>query len=90
MKIQESIIPTLKNDEIVTAANARVGARVRRGPDWRWDNQDGSGEGTILSFDPYTQWANVLWDNSYKNEYRIGDDPRNGFAYEGYDLIFAE
>ena len=25
-----------------------LGSRVRRGPDWRWDNQDGEGPGTII------------------------------------------
>lgn len=24
-----------------------VGTRVRRGPDWRWKNQDGLGAGTV-------------------------------------------
>ena len=25
----------------------RIGVRVRRGPDWKWDNQDSHGVGTI-------------------------------------------
>ena len=25
-----------------------VGTRVRRGPDWKWKNQDGQGAGTIV------------------------------------------
>jgi hypothetical protein len=91
MRIEESIITTLKShDEIVTTANVYVGARVKRGPDWEWDNQDRRGEGTVLSFDQYTAWATVRWDNFYEDEYRIGDDPTNESAYEAYDLKFAE
>ena len=26
----------------------RVGSRVRRGPEWRWGNQDGEGPGTVV------------------------------------------
>ena len=25
-----------------------VGTRVRRGPDWKWKNQDGRGPGTVV------------------------------------------
>ena len=25
-----------------------VGTRVRRGPDWKWKNQDGQGAGTVV------------------------------------------
>jgi hypothetical protein len=84
MRIQEDIIPTLAHDRIVTKDNAYAGARVRRGPDWMWRNQDGGGEGTIKAISSsygYT-WAWVLWDNLYGNDYRIGHDK--------HDLIFAK
>ena len=25
-----------------------IGTRVRRGPDWKWKNQDGRGPGTVV------------------------------------------
>lgn len=25
-----------------------IGTRVRRGPDWKWQNQDGGGSGTVI------------------------------------------
>lgn len=91
MRIQEDVLPTLNSPNgIVTVRTVYAGARVRRGPDWEWDNQDDGGEGTVLSFDQYNAWATVLWDNFYKNDYRIGDDASNENSYEAYDLIFAE
>ena len=42
-------------------------AVVKRGPDWKWDDEDGGGFGTILRdgavLHPWT-WVVVKWNNS--------------------------
>ena len=50
-----------------------VGARVGRGPDWKWRDQDGSpsGEGTITG-ELHNGWIDVTWDHGGSNSYRMG------------------
>ncbi len=79
MHIDQDIEKTLVNIAI-TINNVFVGARVKRGPDWRWKDQDGRGEGTIIEYTPGSKWVGVKWDKAYSNRYRIN---------EYYDLIFA-
>ncbi len=61
-----------------------VGARVMRGLDWKWENQDGEngGLGTIEG-DMVEGWLDVRWDHGESNRYRMG-------AQESYDLKLAE
>ena len=49
-----------------------VGARVRRGPDWKWGDQDGHGTGTIVPPGPRVMngWIAVQWDNGQRKNYR--------------------
>lgn len=64
-----------------------VGARVVRGPEWKWGDQDGGegNAGTIIPtsdsnlklFGPKT--VTVIWDSGVKASYQVGPD---GF----YDL----
>lgn len=53
------------------------GVRVVRGPDWKWDDQDGGkgNVGTVIdtqsdgsSIRPVT----VVWDSGFKGHYRAG------------------
>lgn len=74
---------------IVTIENARAGLKVRRGPDWEWDEQDGGGVGTIISVGQNGYlWVDVHWDvTDMGNAYRIGGH----FAGKArFDLIKAE
>jgi len=51
------------------------GARVRRGPNWKWGDQDGGpgGLGTFRGMDPSSKgWARVEWDSGVTNNYRMG------------------
>ncbi|GMT23830.1 hypothetical protein PFISCL1PPCAC_15127 [Pristionchus fissidentatus] len=53
-----------------------AGGKVKRGPDWRWRDQDGGegGEGTIVG-PSEAGWIDVHWiDNGYVNSYRWGVD----------------
>ena len=55
-----------------------VGARVVRGQDWGWGNQDGSppGKGTVTGADS-DGWVTVKWDHDGSmNKYPIGDGRR--------------
>ena len=55
------------------------GARVVRGVDWQWEDQDG-GNGRRGKVNEIQDWsaasprsaAYVIWDNSAKNLYRVG------------------
>ena len=57
-----------------------VGARVIRGHDWKWENQDGGpgGCGTVQG-EISEGWVDVRWDHGESNRYRMG-------AQNGYDL----
>ena len=53
-----------------------VGARVVRGQDWGWGNQDGSppGKGTVTGPHSVDGHVYVKWDHDGRsNAYRIGD-----------------
>ena len=56
------------------------GVRVVRGPDWKWDDQDG-GEGNVGTVidTPDSEWkqfgprtVTVVWDSGIKAQYRTG------------------
>ena len=69
-----------------------IGSRVMRGPDWKWDKQDG-GEGhigTVRSFESAEEVV-VVWDNGTAANYRcagafdlkIVDSASTGVKHEG-------
>lgn len=51
-----------------------VGTRVRRGPHWKWGDQDKNGPGTIVKTDSTPGWVDVQWDSDVKNSYRYGKE----------------
>ncbi|XP_053661606.1 E3 ubiquitin-protein ligase Ufd4 [Anopheles marshallii] len=59
------------------------GARVIRGVDWHWDDQDGNppGEGTVIA-EIHNGWIDVKWDHGMRNSYRMGAEGK-------YDLKLA-
>ncbi|KAH8341323.1 hypothetical protein KR059_002696 [Drosophila kikkawai] len=60
-----------------------TGARVIRGVDWRWEDQDGcGGEGTITG-EIHNGWIDVKWDHGVRNSYRMGAEGK-------YDLKLAD
>nr|CAD7398862.1 unnamed protein product [Timema cristinae] len=60
-----------------------VGARVVRGLDWKWRDQDGNppGEGTVTG-ELHNGWIDVTWDHGGSNSYRMGAEGK-------YDLRLA-
>ncbi|GIQ85988.1 hypothetical protein KIPB_007755 [Kipferlia bialata] len=72
---------------VVQADRLRIGAKVLRGPDWKWGNQDGAdGEatptpGTVLRRDG-TGMVAVVWADDSENVYRARDPD--------YDLVYAD
>lgn len=49
-----------------------LGARVARGPDWKWRDQDGvTSEGTVTG-ELHNGWIDVTWDHGASNSYRMG------------------
>ncbi|XP_021929507.1 E3 ubiquitin-protein ligase HECTD1 isoform X4 [Zootermopsis nevadensis] len=60
-----------------------VGARVVRGLDWKWRDQDGNppGEGTVTG-ELHNGWIDVTWDHGGSNSYRMGAEGK-------YDLKLA-
>ncbi|KAK3859367.1 hypothetical protein Pcinc_034518 [Petrolisthes cinctipes] len=63
--------------------NMVVGARVVRGLDWKWRDQDGNppSEGTITG-ELHNGWIDVTWDHGASNSYRMGAEGK-------YDLKLA-
>ena len=80
----DSIPAVMHADVTVTRENVCIGRRVRRGPNWRWGEQDGRGIGELVALDASPGWVRVRWlhDNSV-NTYRI-DLPGK------YDLVYAD
>jgi hypothetical protein len=72
----------LSNPKSVTTID--IGARVVRGKDWKWDDQDRGRMGTIIR-DSINNWVEVDWDYEDVSMfgYRIGED-------DEYDLYYAE
>lgn len=56
------------------------GARVGRGPDWKWGDQGNGKNGTVIGDPDSDGWIEVQWDNGYKNDYRWG-------VSGAYDLV---
>ncbi|XP_022333075.2 uncharacterized protein LOC111130362 isoform X1 [Crassostrea virginica] len=48
-----------------------IGSRVRRGPDWRWDNQDDNLPGTVVAHKS-RGYLTVEWDTGNRGKYRYG------------------
>ena len=66
--------------EVVTRANHQLGRKVRRGPNWKWDDQDSRGPGTLGPLDS-DSWAKVDWDAGGSNSYRVGADGQHDLVY---------
>lgn len=77
-------------DEVVTKENAFVGARVAKGPDWDWGDQNINPRsglemyGKILRLDSEDEfneyWVQVEWENGRGDSYRV---------YPQRELVFA-
>ncbi len=65
-----------------SASDLVVGARVKRGPDWKWDDQDGGAGrlGTVVIAPTSSDWARVEWDAGGANTYRWGHDGKHDLA----------
>ncbi|XP_056021565.1 uncharacterized protein LOC130046446 isoform X3 [Ostrea edulis] len=50
-----------------------LGSRVKRGPSWKWQNQDSEGIGTVVGHSAEEDgWLSVEWDNGQTANYRFG------------------
>ncbi|CAH1173687.1 unnamed protein product [Phaedon cochleariae] len=68
-----------------------VGARVVRGVDWKWRDQDGNppGEGTVTG-ELHSGWIDVTWDHGGSNSYRMGAEGKYDVKLAaGYDAEAA-
>lgn len=59
------------------------GVRVKRGPDWKWGDQDGNGLGTVTTEITSTSWISVKWDNGHTNSYRVGHQDKCDLSIVG-------
>lgn len=72
--INYNIIYSLMAED-VCEANYRDGARVVRGRDWKWQDQDGNGLGTLdFKNSGSSFWVHVKWDNGRIGHYRAGPE----------------
>ncbi|XP_017786198.1 PREDICTED: E3 ubiquitin-protein ligase HECTD1 isoform X3 [Nicrophorus vespilloides] len=68
-----------------------MGAKVVRGMDWKWRDQDGNppGEGTVNG-ELHSGWIDVTWDHGGSNSYRMGAEGKYDLKLAaGYDADFA-
>nr|XP_014343721.1 PREDICTED: E3 ubiquitin-protein ligase MIB1 [Latimeria chalumnae] len=73
------LLESRRKSKKITARGISAGARVVRGVDWQWEDQDG-GNGRRGKVTEIQDWsassphsaAYVLWDNGAKNLYRVG------------------
>ncbi|CAH0559918.1 unnamed protein product [Brassicogethes aeneus] len=68
-----------------------VGARVVRGMDWKWRDQDGNppGEGTVTG-ELHNGWIDVTWDHGGSNSYRMGAEGKYDLKLPpGFDIDAA-
>ncbi|XP_077977091.1 uncharacterized protein LOC144432699 [Glandiceps talaboti] len=59
------------DDDLEIEGYPYLGARVRRGKDWKWGLQDGNGPGTVVKH-KQGGTLEVEWDNGNRNTYRHG------------------
>ncbi|XP_052898367.1 E3 ubiquitin-protein ligase Ufd4 [Anopheles moucheti] len=66
------------------------GARVVRGVDWHWDDQDGNppGEGTVIA-EIHNGWIDVKWDHGMRNSYRMGAEGKYDLKLANVDGLFS-
>lgn len=58
----------------VTSKNVKIGLKVKRGPDWCYENQDENSKfGTIVR-QSETKWYVVEWESGYRDSYKVGKD----------------
>ncbi|XP_062596394.1 E3 ubiquitin-protein ligase Ufd4-like [Saccostrea cucullata] len=78
-----NVIIPCDQPRILQRENIAVGCLVKRGPDWKWEDQDG-GEGNIGAvYRVKEDTVYVRWPNGNKSNYRFG--------YGGkYDLVFCD
>lgn len=74
----------LRKLEIVNFENYKVGAIVKKGPDWMWGTQGGGSLGIIVK-ETYKDahgifWAKVKWENGEIHSYRVGP--------KSFDLLY--
>ncbi|XP_029035831.1 E3 ubiquitin-protein ligase HECTD1 isoform X8 [Osmia bicornis bicornis] len=64
-----------------------AGARVARGLDWKWRDQDGvpPGEGTVTG-ELHNGWIDVTWDHGGSNSYRMGAEGKFDLRLVGSGL----
>ncbi|XP_076629620.1 ubiquitin fusion-degradation 4-like isoform X6 [Colletes latitarsis] len=64
-----------------------AGARVARGLDWKWKDQDGvpPGEGTVTG-ELHNGWIDVTWDHGGSNSYRMGAELKYDLRLVGIGL----
>ncbi|XP_062614393.1 uncharacterized protein LOC134276133 [Saccostrea cucullata] len=64
-----------------------LGGRVKRGPDWKWENQDNCSPGTVVAYSRDAGWLIVQWDTGSSNSYRYGTTNNEG---NKYDVVVCE
>lgn len=74
--------------EALETVGLKMGTRVRRGPDWKWEDQDGQAGnlGTVSPGSSDIGWFVVHWDDDYgENHYRWGADGKYDLEIVGME-----
>lgn len=70
------------------APTCSIGSRVTRGPDWKWDQQGGGTDGTVISPVEFG-WVDVQWDNNTSNSYRFGAEGKYDLEVKSAEPVAA-
>jgi hypothetical protein len=81
---------------MVTKNNYKIGMKVIRGRDWKWEDQDyWKGKPCIGIINSRTDnsfdnniWVSVIWESERRNSYRIGSI--NNIEDPKFDLYMAK
>ncbi|XP_064610755.1 E3 ubiquitin-protein ligase MIB2-like [Liolophura sinensis] len=70
-------VPKREGGSKVEAKGIYPGAKVVRGPDWEWEDQDGGKGGKVVNVmnwgtDTGRSGVSVVWSSGSKNNYRVG------------------
>lgn len=77
----EDLAPGKKPGKTKPQRDSPVGKYVRRGRDWKWDDQDKNGRGTCVALEK--EWVTVRWEDGTKNMYRWGKEGAYDVFIEG-------
>jgi E3 ubiquitin-protein ligase HECTD1 len=85
-ELEKRLISRRRHVKSSVMKRLHIGARVVRGVDWKWRNQDGNPpvSGTVIG-ELTNGWIEVQWDHGIANSYRMGAEGKFDLELTGED-----